>query len=53
MERQDQMREQNVNLHLNLQYLSESDDFLNEWIFVESRPIAPGELTFAHVVRWD
>lgn len=43
MERQDQMREQNVNLHLHLQHLSEGDDFLNEWIFVESRPIAPGE----------
>ena len=43
MERQDQMREQNVNLHLHLQHLSEGDDFLNEWIFVESSPIAPGE----------
>lgn len=43
MERQDQMREQNVNLNLHLQYLSEGDDFLNVWIFVESRPIAPGE----------
>lgn len=43
MERQDQMREQNVNLHLHLQHLSEGGDFLNDWIFVESRPIAPGE----------
>ena len=43
MEKQDQMREQNMNLHLFLQHLSESDDFLNEWIFVESTPIVEGE----------
>lgn len=51
MESEDQMqdvhggicREQNVNLHLHLQHLSEGDDFLNEWLFVESRPIAQRE----------
>ena len=26
-----------------LQHLSEEDDFQNEWMFVESRPIQPGE----------
>ena len=36
-------REQDVNLHLHLQQLSEGDDFQNEWMFVESRPIEPGE----------
>ena len=36
-------REQEVNLQLHLQHLSEEDDFQNEWMFVESRPIQPGE----------
>ena len=36
-------REKEVNLHLHLQHLSESEDFLNEWMFVESRPIQPGD----------
>ena len=36
-------REQEVNLKLHLQHLSEEDDFQNEWKFVESRPIQPGE----------
>ena len=50
MERQDQMREQNVNLHLHLQHLSEGDDFLNEW---NQDQLHQGSITFAHVVRWD
>ena len=32
-------REQDINLFLHLQHLSEEEDFQNEWIFVESRPI--------------
>lgn len=36
-------REQEVNLHPHLQHLSEDDHFQNEWLFVESRPIEPGE----------
>jgi len=36
-------REQDMNLHLHLQHLSEGDDFQDEWVFVESRPIEPGE----------
>lgn len=36
-------REQEVNLQPHLQHLSEEDDFQNEWMFVESRPIQPGE----------
>ena len=36
-------REQEINLHLHLQHLSESDDFQEEWQFVESRPIERGE----------
>ena len=36
-------REQEVNLQLYLQHLGEEDDFKNEWIFVESRPIEQGE----------
>ena len=30
MEKQDQMQEQNMNLYLHLQHLSESGDFLKE-----------------------
>ena len=36
-------REQEVNLQLHLQYFSEENDFKNEWVFVESRPIEQGE----------
>ena len=36
-------REQEVNLHLYLYHLSEGDDFQNEWMFMESRPIKRGE----------
>ena len=36
-------REQEVNLQYHLQHLSEEDDFKNEWVFVESRPIEQGE----------
>ena len=36
-------REQEVNLHLHLQHVSEEDDFKNEWVLVESRPIELGE----------
>ena len=32
-----------VNLQHHLQHLSEEDDFKNEWVFVESRPIEQGE----------
>lgn len=35
--------EQEANLQLHLEHLSESDDFQNEWMFVESRPIKPDE----------
>ena len=36
-------RKQEINLHLPLQHLSEEDDFQNEWMCVESRPIEQGE----------
>ena len=36
-------REQDANLQLHLMHLNESDDFQDEWVFVESRPIQPGE----------
>ena len=36
-------REQEVNLQLHLLHLSEENDFQNEWLFVESRPIQPDE----------
>ena len=36
-------REQEVNLQLHLLHLSEENDFQNEWMFVESRPIQPDE----------
>ena len=36
-------REKDVNVYLHLQHLSEEDDFKNEWMFVESRPIQRGE----------
>ena len=36
-------QEQEINLHLHLQHLSEEDDFQNEWMFVESKPIEQGE----------
>ena len=36
-------REQDMNLLLHLQHLSEEDDFKNEWVFVESGPIQSGE----------
>ena len=36
-------REQDMNLQLHLQHLSEENDFQNEWMFVESRPIQPDE----------
>ena len=36
-------REQEINLHLHLQHFSEEDDFQDEWMFVESRPIQSGE----------
>ena len=32
-------REQDINLFLHLQHLSEEEDFQGEWMFVESRPI--------------
>lgn len=32
-----------MNLQLHLDYLSVGDDFQNEWMFVESRPIKRGE----------
>ena len=35
--------EQEVNLQLHLLHLSEENDFQNEWMFVESRPIQPDE----------
>ena len=35
--------EQEVNLFLHLQHLSEEEDFQNEWMFVESRPIEENE----------
>ena len=36
-------RAQDMNLQLHLQHLSEEDDFQNEWMFVESKPIQPDE----------
>ena len=36
-------REQEFNLYLYLQHLSEKDDFQDEWMFVESRRIQSGE----------
>jgi len=36
-------REQDANLKIHLQHLSESDEFQHEWVFVESRPVQPGE----------
>ena len=36
-------REQDANLQIHLQHLSEGDEIQNEWMFVESRPIEPGE----------
>lgn len=36
-------REQEVNLQLLLQHLSEETDFKNEWMFVESRPVLSGK----------
>ena len=36
-------REQEVNLQLHLLHLSGENDFQNEWLFVESRPIQPDE----------
>ena len=35
--------EQHINLFLHLQHLSEEEDFQNEWMFVESRPIEANE----------
>ena len=35
--------EQDINLFLHLQHLSEEEDFQNEWMFVESRPIEANE----------
>ena len=36
-------REQDLNLFLHLQHLSEEPDFKDEWMFVESRPIKANE----------
>ena len=36
-------REQEINLFLHLQHLSEEPDFKDEWMFVESRPIKADE----------
>ena len=36
-------RDQDINLLLHLQHLSEEPDCTNEWMFVESRPIEAGE----------
>ena len=36
-------REAKINLQLHLKHLSKGDDFQDEWMFVESRPIQPGE----------
>ena len=36
-------REQDINLQLHLQHLSEEEDFQGEWMFVESRPIKVDE----------
>lgn len=36
-------REQEINLHIHLQHLSEEEDFQNEWMFLECRPIQPDE----------
>jgi len=36
-------REQEANLQIHLQHLSESDEFQEEWELVEARPIQPGE----------
>ena len=36
-------REQNINLFLHLQHLSEEPDCKDEWMFVESRPIEENE----------
>ena len=36
-------REQEANLQQHLQHLSEENEFQGEWMFVESRPIQPGE----------
>ena len=36
-------RAQDMNLQLHLQHLREEDDFQNEWMFVESKPIQPDE----------
>ena len=35
--------EQDINVFLHLQHLSEEEDFQNEWMFVESRPIEANE----------
>ena len=43
--------EQEVNLQLHLLHLSEENDFQNEWMFVESRPIQPDEHEVCPVVR--
>ena len=37
-------REQEVNLFLHLQHLSEEEDLQDEWMFVKSRPIEADEL---------
>ena len=44
-------REQEVNLQLHFQHLGEEDDFKNEWVFVESRPIERASITSARVVK--
>ena len=36
-------REQETNLLIHLHHLSEGDEIQDEWMFVESRPIQPGE----------
>jgi len=36
-------REQEANLQIHLQHLSEEKEFQGEWMFVESRPVQPGE----------
>ena len=36
-------REEDINLLLHLQYLSEEPNCKDDWMFVESRPIKPGE----------
>ena len=36
-------REEDANLKIHLQHLSESSEFQNEWQLVEARPVQPGE----------